>query len=251
MFGELFRKLFGVRHVAPVTILPPLARPRLKAPPLRPHHRRAAEVRAAVACAPQGLSWRRLIAYVREQTGTGCSPKLLSRLRRGGWLLLLCALTLDGCALGRRAEHEAARLRLAEETTGQAVAEVEWARSRMQAAREARHIEESRHAAESVRQTIAARSQWQQAAVARAQLAAQLTALDAQLEQLAAVRAPFAGRVERVTWEEQHDQMITVVHWAETSLRLAADLPQALKTNRLCLPLNNHFFSDMLTANRT
>jgi hypothetical protein len=34
---------------------------------------------------------------------------------------------------------------------------------------------------------------------------------ETQVEQLATVRAPFAGRVERLTWEEQHDQTITVV----------------------------------------
>ena len=85
------------------------------------------------------------------------------------------------------------------------------ARARLWGAREARQIEERRHQAEVARQALAARSQLQQLEAARAQIAAQLATIETQVGQLAAVRAPFAGRVERVTWEEQHDQKITVV----------------------------------------
>jgi len=367
MFVRLLRSIFGATLGAGVEILPPLERPRLKAPPLAPHHRRAAEVRHLVATAPQGLSTRQLIMYVRELTGAGCSPKLLARLRRGGTPLLLCALALAGCsgpsragrsggaipspapsvippeteaarspdrprlvkvrltlaspgelrvrpgdevsagaalcdraaergrlrgqrdlltlslrrlgsqaaaaaesarlvadlgaalpppeyaaeraailraeteeaAAGRRLEtqrrrlaallealpaslpegadrgaveeHERARLALAEEARRQSEAEATLARARMRGAREARQIEERRHAVDVARQALAARSQLQQLEAARAQLAAQLAAIETQVGQLAAVRAPFAGRVERVTWEEQHDQTITVV----------------------------------------
>src|SRR5262249_25735055 len=51
----------------------------------------------------------------------------------------------------------------------------------------------------------------QQAEIARANLSAQIAALDAQLYQLVSVRAPFAGRVERIQWEEQNDQVLSVV----------------------------------------
>jgi len=90
-------------------------------------------------------------------------------------------------------------------------AEAALARARLRGAREARGLEERRHAAEVARQTVAARSQLEQLEAARAGLAAQLAAIETQVGQLAAVRAPFAGRVERLTWEEQHDQKITVV----------------------------------------
>ena len=367
MLAELLRSLFGAGRGGGVRILPPLERPRPKARPLAPHHRRAAQVREAIASAPPGLSSRELIGYVRERTGEGCSPKLLARLRRGGAPLLLCALALAGCswpgraertlnvvpspapstiptgpepakpadhprlvkvrltltspaelrvktgeevaagaalcdrarereqllrqrdrlalslrrlesqaasaaesariieglaapapppeyaaeralvhraeaeeaAAGRRLEaqrrrladllealpaslpdgadrqaveeHERARLALAEEARRHSEAESALARARLRGAREARQIEERRHQAEVARQALAARSQLQQLEAARAQIAAQLATIETQVGQLAAVRAPFAGRVERVTWEEQHDQTITVV----------------------------------------
>jgi len=375
MLAELLRSLFGAGRGAWVEILPPLGRLRPKAPPLAPHHRRAAEVRDAVATAPAGLSSRQLIGYVRERTGAGCSPKLLARLRRGGAPLLLCALALAGCSgpgraertlnavpspapspiptgperakpadhprlvkvrltltspaelrvktgeevaagaalcdrarereqllrqrkelalslrrlesqaafaaesarlvadlgaaqpppeyaaergailraeaeeatAGRRLEtqrrrlstllealpaslpdgadggaveeHERARLALAEEVRRHSEAESALARARLWGAREARQIEERRHQAEVARQTLAARSQLQQLEAARAQLAAQLATIETQVGQLAAVRAPFAGRVERVTWEEQHDQKITVVLYLAVTSR--------------------------------
>lgn len=108
-------------------------------------------------------------------------------------------------------EHETARLQSAEDVTRQAQAEVDFARARLQAAREAREVEEARHTIEMARQALAVRSQLEQVVAARAQLASQLAALDEQLARLASVRAPFAGRVERVNWEEQHDQAISVV----------------------------------------
>jgi hypothetical protein len=107
--------------------------------------------------------------------------------------------------------NERARLALAEDAQGQALADVELAKARLDGAQETRLLEEKRYANESARQMLAARSQLQQAEMARAQLAAQLAALDVQLAQLAAVRAPFAGRVARISWEEQHDQTLTVV----------------------------------------
>jgi hypothetical protein len=107
--------------------------------------------------------------------------------------------------------HEAARLALAEDAQRQAVADVELAKAKLQSAQEVRALEEKRHAVDFSRQLLAARSQIEQAEIARAQLIAQMAALDQQLAQLAAVRAPFGGRVERILWEEQNDQAIAVV----------------------------------------
>jgi hypothetical protein len=58
---------------------------------------------------------------------------------------------------------------------------------------------------------LTARQQQQQAVLARAQLLTQIAALDWQLAQLAAVRAPFSGKIRRIEYENMHDQILTVV----------------------------------------
>ena len=71
--------------------------------------------------------------------------------------------------------------------------------------------DEQKHRVETMRQWLNARSQQQQAAIEGARLAAQLAEIELQLAQLAAVRAPFAGTIKRIEWEEMQDEKLSVV----------------------------------------
>jgi hypothetical protein len=97
------------------------------------------------------------------------------------------------------------------------LAQVELTKARFEGARELREFEVKRHAVEITRQFLDARSKLQQAEIARAQLIAQMAAIDDRLEELSTVRAPFGGKVERISWEEQHDRTITVLVYLSVS----------------------------------
>ncbi|MCW5968639.1 MAG: hypothetical protein KIT57_09005 [Blastocatellales bacterium] len=346
MFAELLQKIrqtLGKVRAARIEILPPWQGSRAKPDPKRPHHRRVVEVREAMASAPPGSSFRKLIEHIRRRTGAGASPKLIGRLRRGGMLIILVPLLGSGCRitdpasaaeadrprlikirltitsaddlkvktgemipadtiladrrsdrlrldrqrhllalnlrridaqtstinasirlldqigsavpaytfaaekaairsaetetaaewrkveLQRRraaeipgllpegldretvAAHEANRLGQVEDVHRQSLARLDLVRARAESAREAREFELKRHSVEIARQLLAARSQLQQAEIARAQISAQMAAIDDRLAELGVVRAPFGGKVERISWEEQHDRTINVL----------------------------------------
>ena len=107
--------------------------------------------------------------------------------------------------------HETAKLTFAQDAERQASAEIALQKAKLTSAQEARAFQEKQHALELSKQLLTARHQQQQAVIARSQLLTQIAALDLQLAQLAEVRAPFAGKIRRIEWEEQHDQTITVV----------------------------------------
>jgi hypothetical protein len=347
MFAKLFRsiqKAWRKDRAGQIEILPPLQQSRALPDPKRPHHRRVNEVRKALDSAPPGLSFRKLIVYVRRRTGTGASPKLIGRWRRGGLVLVLVSmmggggnianpipakaeadrphlikvrLTIttandlkvktgemiaSGAVLADRrndrqrlerqrqslalsikrldtqtatinssiklldqlnaampspvfaaeraairsaetgaeaelrkvelqrrrateipallpegndretvAAHETIKLLQAVDVHRQSLAQVELAKAKFESAREAREFEMKRYSVEVTRQFLDARSRLQQAEIARAQLIAQMAAIDDRLEELSTVCAPFGGKVERISWEEQHDRTITVV----------------------------------------
>jgi hypothetical protein len=347
MFAKLLRSIrraWRKDQSGQIEILPPLQHSRALPDPKRPHHRRVNEVREALDAAPPGLSFRKLIVYVRRRTGTGASPKLIGRWRRGVLVLVLASmmggsghianiipanaeadhphlikirLTISsaddlkvktgetiasGAVLSDRrsdqqrlerqrqslalsikrldaqtatinssiklldqlnaampsptfaaeraairnaetgaeselrkvelqrrrateipvllpevgdretvAAHETIKLQQAEDAHRQSLAQVELAKAKFESAREAREFEMKRHSVEVTRQFLDARSKLQQAEIARAQLIAQMAAIDDRLEELSTVRAPFGGKAERISWEEQHDRTITVV----------------------------------------
>jgi hypothetical protein len=84
MFAELLQKIrqtLGKVQATRIEILPPWQGSRAKPDPKRPHHRRVVEVLEAMASAPPGSSFRKLIEHIRRRTGAGASPKLIGRLR--------------------------------------------------------------------------------------------------------------------------------------------------------------------------
>ncbi len=107
--------------------------------------------------------------------------------------------------------HETAKLTQAQERQLLAQAEIELHQAKLATAREVRAWDEQKHRVEVTRQLLNARSQQQQAAIERARLAAQLAEVDVQLAQLTEIRAPFAGTIKRIEWEDMHDEKIIVV----------------------------------------
>ena len=108
-------------------------------------------------------------------------------------------------------EHETAKLTQAQDAERQAHAEIALQKAKLKSAQEARAFAEKQHALEVAKQWLTARQQQQQAVLARSQLLTQIAALDLQLAHLAAVRAPFAGKIKRIEYEDMHDQTITVL----------------------------------------
>jgi hypothetical protein len=107
--------------------------------------------------------------------------------------------------------HETAKLTQAQDTERQANAEIALQKAKLTSAQEARAFQEKQHALEVAKQLLTARQQQQQAVIARSQLLTQIAALDLQLAQLAEVRAPFAGKIRRIEYEDMHDQTLTVL----------------------------------------
>lgn len=108
-------------------------------------------------------------------------------------------------------EHETAKLTQAQDAERQANAEIALQKAKLTSAQEARAFAEKQHALELSKLLLTARQQQHQAILARSQLLTQIAALDWQLAQLAAVRAPFSGKIKRIEYEDMHDQTITVL----------------------------------------
>jgi hypothetical protein len=108
-------------------------------------------------------------------------------------------------------QHETAKLTFAQDAARQAAAEVALQKAKLTSAQETRAWQEKQHTLEFSKQWLTARQQQQQGIIARSQLLTQIAALDLQLAQLAAVRAPFAGTIRRIEYEDMHDQTLTVV----------------------------------------
>ncbi len=107
--------------------------------------------------------------------------------------------------------HESAKLTQTQDQQLRANAEIELHQARLTTAREVRAWEEQKHRVEVTRQLLSVRSQQQQAEIEFTRLSAQLAELDLQLTQLTEVRAPFAGQIKRIEWEEMNDEKLTVV----------------------------------------
>jgi biotin carboxyl carrier protein len=107
--------------------------------------------------------------------------------------------------------HESAKLTHAQEQLAIAQSEIEWHKAQLLTAREARAFAAQQHRVEATRQTLSVRTQQQQAAIECARLAAQLAELNLQLAQRTAIRAPFAGTIKRIEWEDMNDETITVL----------------------------------------
>jgi hypothetical protein len=109
------------------------------------------------------------------------------------------------------AQHETAKLTQAQDKQLLARAEMALHQARLTTAREVRAWEEQKHRVEITRQRLSIRSQQQQAEIERARLTAQMAEIELQLATLAEVRAPFAGTIKRIEWEEMNDEKLTVL----------------------------------------
>jgi multidrug efflux pump subunit AcrA (membrane-fusion protein) len=107
-------------------------------------------------------------------------------------------------------QHEEAKLTQAQDHQLLARAEIGLHQAKLTTAREARAWEEQKHRVEIMRQRLSVRSQQQQAAIEFARLTAQQAEIELQLAQLVEVRAPFAGTIKRIEWEEMKDEKLTV-----------------------------------------
>lgn len=126
-------------------------------------------------------------------------------------------LTLD--KLRAIQEHEEAKLKQAQDKQQRAQADLEGQHAKLLAARAVRAVAEQQHRVDSTRQQLSVQNQQQQAAIERARLTAQRAELDLQLAQLTAVRAPFAGTIKRIEWEDMNDEKLTVVVYLSVSRR--------------------------------
>jgi hypothetical protein len=118
-------------------------------------------------------------------------------------------LTLD--KLRAIQEHETAKLTQAQDQQLLARSEIELHKAKLTTAHEVRAWDAQKHRVEITRQILSARSQQQQAEMELARLTAQSAELDLQLAQLTAVRAPFAGAIKRIEWEDMQDEKLTVL----------------------------------------
>jgi chromosome segregation ATPase len=106
--------------------------------------------------------------------------------------------------------HETAQLAQAQERQTLAQSELAFQRAKLTSAREARAFAAQQHRIELTRQILSARSQQQQAESERVRLIAQIAELNLQLAHMTAVRAPFAGTIKRIEWEDMTDEKLTV-----------------------------------------
>jgi hypothetical protein len=155
-----------------------------------------AEAEAAVTTRQVELQ-RQKVSGVRDQVSASQQAAFPSHLTPDTWHLI--------------AAHETAKLTFVQDAARQAAAEIALQKAKLTSAQEARAWQEKQHSLELSKQLLTARQQQQQAVLARSQLLSQLTALDLQLAQLAAVRAPFSGKIKRIEYEDMHDQTITVL----------------------------------------
>jgi hypothetical protein len=113
--------------------------------------------------------------------------------------------------------HEEIRLSILADEERQARAEVDLARARMLVAGESQRVDSRRRSIDAARDAAAARERVGQIEIAATQIQAQIAAIEERIAQLAAVRAPFAGRIERIHWEEGRDGQITVAVYLSVS----------------------------------
>ena len=108
-------------------------------------------------------------------------------------------------------EHEQAKLTQAQDKQLLALSEIEWHWAKLTTDREVRAWEGEKHRVEVTRQLLSARSQQQQSEIELARLTTQIAELDLQLAHLTTIRAPFAGTIKRIEWEDMNDEKLTVL----------------------------------------
>lgn len=113
--------------------------------------------------------------------------------------------------LSKVKQHESARLQILQGELLAAESNFALERAKLESARGSRSYSEQKDALEIQKVKLASGEQRITLEIQIAQLEAQMTNLDSQIAALAAVRAPFAGVVKKISWEGQTNAEIYVV----------------------------------------
>lgn len=108
-------------------------------------------------------------------------------------------------------EHERAKLGLLENELSQIEANLALEKGKLETAKANRVYMEEKDRLEIQKSKIASEEQRVNLETFISQLEAQIAGLDSQILLLSAVRAPFAGRVKKISWEGQNNAEINVV----------------------------------------
>jgi hypothetical protein len=106
--------------------------------------------------------------------------------------------------------HEELVLGEKEREYNQAIAEVNLAQGKLSKSQQKRQIDEYNHSLEKSKLAIAQREQELQQQGQIADLAARLSQIEISLSQLSAVRSPYSGSIQKIKFEGQNDQNLTV-----------------------------------------
>ena len=106
--------------------------------------------------------------------------------------------------------HEQAVLEQKQREADQALADVELSRGKLAKAQSDRQFQEYQHSLEMSKRSIALRQQEIQQQGELAQVEGQLSQIETQLSTLSAVRSPYAGKIQRLKFQGQADQSLTV-----------------------------------------
>lgn len=107
--------------------------------------------------------------------------------------------------------HETAILDGIRDDERAALAETELARAQLKSAQEKRAFDEFQNVVRITNDKNGYRKETEAAAINTAQIKSQIVVIDSQLQKLGVVRVPFSGVVERISWEGQKDNEISVV----------------------------------------
>jgi len=106
--------------------------------------------------------------------------------------------------------HEQAVLEQKQREVDQALADVELSRGKLAKAQSDRQFQEYQHSLEMSKRAITLRQQEIQQQGELAQVEGQLSQVETQLSTLSAIRSPYAGKIQRLKFQGQADQSLTV-----------------------------------------
>ncbi|MDQ4121734.1 MAG: hypothetical protein M3209_09840 [Acidobacteriota bacterium] len=120
-------------------------------------------------------------------------------------------------------EHEHAKLKTLKLNEQNALAEIELAKAKLATALTARAYLENQRAIETRKEKIALGERRQKLESETVELQMQIAALNERINQLGAVKTPFAGRVVSVEWKGQNNNEITIELLIAVDAQLSGD----------------------------
>jgi hypothetical protein len=131
--------------------------------------------------------------------------------------------------------HEQVVLAQRDRELNQALAAVELSQGKLSKAQEQRRIQEYTHSLEMSKRAIAIQEHQLKTQGQIADLEARLSQVEVSLSQLSAVRSPYGGKVQRIKFEGQHDQNLSVqlvlVTHNSSNFGRGQTTPSSLKTD--------------------